>query len=141
MTFQNWLDMLPSILIGGFVLFFLWQLTKNKTLEFSDFQKATELAKPLAEKIAPAAKMAVMAAEEYGRTGKLITSDEKLKYAIETFYKLTPDHLEVPLDVAMAAIHSFIPIANSFGANIIIQEGEGDEQTSIHVEPSASASE
>jgi hypothetical protein len=66
-----------------------------------------------------------MAAEELGRTGKLVTSQEKLNYALEQFYNLLPEGVMVPKEMALVAIHSFIHLANAAKPGVIeIKEAE-----------------
>lgn len=116
---SNLIYLILVIVLAGF---FLWLLSRGKKLEFSDLKQAADFAKPLAEKLEPAAKIAVMAAEQYGKTGKLVTSEEKLEYAVGVFEELVPDSWGVSEKLMLDTIHSLIPWANSFGANIIIEE-------------------
>ena len=68
---------------------------------------------PLASEIATAAKIAVGAAEEFGRTGDIPQlPDEKLRYAINAFRKL-PYMDSVDEETMLNAIHSFVPVFNA----------------------------
>lgn len=117
---QTLLDLLPTIILCILGGYFFYLLSKTKQIEPSDIATAIKAAAPLAAQIEPAARIAVMAAEEYARTGKLSTSDEKLAFAIHTFKSLVPNELGVTEDQMLKAIHSFIPLANSLGVKVEI---------------------
>ena len=121
---MNYTDWLPYLIITALAVVFLYQLSKTKTLTIADIKTAVEKVTPLAAQIEPAARMAVLAAEEYGRTGRLITSEEKLRYAIKVFRDLVPASTGISEETMLDAIHSFIPLANSLGVKVEIKEIE-----------------
>ena len=116
---NNWIEVILLVLGVVLVAFFVY-----RGMKFSE-------AKVDAQEIATVARWAVLAAEEYGRTGKLSTSQEKLVYAANIFRKRIPLLQGVDDEEMMAAIHSFIPLANSFGLNINITQEPTLEQTAL----------
>lgn len=113
---ENWVELgvlILSVALTGYFLYLGMTLKQSK----AD-----------AQEIATVAKWAVLAAEEFGRTGKLQTSQEKLTYAAAVFRKRIPVLRGVDDEEMMAAIHSFIPLANMVGVPIELIEDKLDGQ-------------
>lgn len=120
MTSEQIVTIISGLIVVGLVGFFLYQLSKSKKIELTDIAVAIQMAMPLAQKIEPAAKIAVMAAEEFGRIGKLQTSEEKLAYAVDVFHDLVPASWGVTEKMMLDAIHSAVPYANAVGVPVEI---------------------
>lgn len=105
---DNWTDYVPVALSVVVIVYLLWM---GRNLKDS---------KASAQEVAQVAEMAVLAAEEYGRTGKLATSEDKLRYAARIFRQWVPIAKGVSDQDMLDALHAFVPLANQLGAQITI---------------------
>lgn len=76
------------------------------------------------ERLATAANLAVMAAEQYRSTGQLQSNDEQLQFAIDFVQRLIPAANNIPDRLIIDAIHSFVPAANAVTAQIEAVRGD-----------------
>lgn len=90
------------IVVGAAAIYVLWK--------YHDAQMLTRLIQ--------AAQAAVMAAEQAKATGKVVTNDEQLVYAIDTLKIIFPQANRFSDEQILSVIHAAVPIANAFTAQI-----------------------
>lgn len=90
------------ILVGIVALYVLWKYHNAKLLS----------------QLLEAAKAAVMAAEQAKATGKLLTGDEQLTFAIDTLKIIFPQANHYSDAQILSVIHAAVPAANAVTAQI-----------------------
>lgn len=110
-----------SIVMIGVVYYLLSK--QGRPVDANSIIQAIREGKPLASEIAEVARMGVLAAEEYARTGQIPQiPEEKLRYAMKVFRRWIPAVRGVSDEEALDAIHAFVPYANSLISGVDSQE-------------------
>lgn len=128
---------LSIVITVGAVVYALY--SRGEAITLKNILDTTKQVGPNVRDALSVAEMAVMAAEEYGRTGVLKTSEDKLRFAFDTFRKWVPAS-RVDSESALEMLHSFVPLANQMGVKIDIQEDFSHEVGNFTVEDSSKLS-
>lgn len=87
--------------------------------------KSPKEAAGLIQEVESVGRMAVLAAEQYARTGKLTTSRQKMAFAAQVFRKWIPAARGVTDEDMFEVLESFVPLANNLGLKLeIIDESK-----------------
>lgn len=115
------------IAIALITVFLLWQSKSLVTV--AGVVATVKQAQPLAVEAAKVIEMGVMAAEQYGEDRVLVTSDEKLQFAITFFKRWFPAARQFNDKDIIDLIKTAVPIANSIthgtkAAKVVVAEAK-----------------